>query len=509
MPITIPIIETDRQKLQKHIANASNEAYKIAKAAYGPGSGNVILGFRHGAPMLSRDGVTNLMQVRLPNEIEDDIAQVIHQASRKNNETVGDGTTAVTILQHHLLMAAQRMEAMHINPMQIAAKLKEAEQIVLAYIDTVRVDVKDPVDVATVAAGDPELGAMIADVVEQIGTDGVALIEQYEGLGIHPEVTNGFYFRKGFLDVDLINDAANNQANYENVSVLISNKAFKTEVDLGPVLQKVIAAGHKELVIIADFGQDATQVLKMMKAKGLAMITPVEPPYSVGGRSLFLDDLALRLGSTVYDGVEFDAAAHLGKADEVLIGEWSTTIMGGNDNQDAVQERIGQLKEQLKELDNPNSIHFAKDRLSRLEGKMAIIKVGGATEFERDEVKLRVQDAVCAVQSALKEGIVPGGGSTLAHVTGTEFDDAFREPFKQLVANCGLNPEAYLAKLDDKDAWLGFNLRNVTDKPVNLLEVGVVDPSLVIKAVVRNAISIVSGLITASAAIAQPEEYKE
>jgi chaperonin GroEL len=171
-----------------------------------------------------------------------------------------------------------------------------------------------------------------------------------------------------------------------------------------------------------------------------------------------------------------------------------------------VTERINSLKTQLKDEEHPQSIQFIKDRLARLTGKMAIIRVGGAIEFEREEVKLRVQDAVCAVQSAMKDGILPGGGSTLARVKGTEFDDAFKQPFKALFENAGLNPEEYIARLDDKDVWKAFNLRNITDKPVDMLEEGVIDPSLVISEVVTNAVALVRGLITASAALPDPDK---
>jgi chaperonin GroEL len=507
MSAQIPVVLTDRDVLQAKIAEASEALYQVAKSAYGPKAGNVMLGFKHGAPLLSRDGVTNIKLVRLADPVADDAAQAIKQVSEKNNQKVGDGTTAVVILTHHLLKAAQRLEGKGLNPMEIAAKLKEAEAVAHTYIDSIKKPVVDDEfleKVATISAGDPELGAMIADIMKEVGKDGGVMIEQYEGLGVHNELIDGFYFHRGYKDTDLINDPTANQSNHYNVPILISNKVMNTEVDIAPVLNAAVKAGIKELIIVGEVNHAAIETLKMTRAKGLMMAVAIDPPYVVGGRSLFLDDIAVMTGGEIYNGVDFNVEQHLGFAKEVLVTEHSTTILEGDGEADLIKKRIEDLHGQLKEAEHPTTIQFIKDRLARLTNKMAIIRVGGAIEFERDEVRLRVQDAVCAVQSAMKDGILPGGGTTLARITGTDFDDAFRQPFRQLVANAGLNQDAYLAKLEDSKVWEGFNLRNMTDKPIDMLEAGVIDPSLVISEVVTNAVAIVSGLITASAAIAHP-----
>ena len=499
---------TDRDALQDKIARASEQVYKVAKAAYGPKAGNVVLGFKHGAPLLSRDGVTNIKRIKLADPVEDDIAQVIMQASEKNNQKVGDGTTAVVILTHHLLLAARRLESKGLNPMEIAEKLREAEKVALDYIQSIKKESKDEYlqKIATVSAGDPDLGAMIADIMQEVGKDGGVMIEQYEGLGVHNELIDGFYFHKGYKDTDLINDQAANQSNHTEVPIFISNKTFNTELEIAPVLNDIVRAGHKEIIMIAEINNLALETLKMSRAKGLLLAVPVDPAYTVGGRTLFLDDIAIKTGGKVYNGVQFNVEEHLGFASEVLVTEHATTILDGDGDKTLIKERIQNLKEQLKDEEHPQSIQFIKDRLARLTGKMAIVRVGGAIEFEREEVKLRVQDSVSAVQSAMKDGILPGGGSALARVKGTEFDDAFTQPFKALFDNAGLNPETYLARLEGTDAWQGFNLRNISDKPVDMLEEGIIDPSLVISEVVTNAIALVRGLITASAALPDPDK---
>jgi chaperonin GroEL len=512
MSLQIPKLETDRNIVQRKIKEASTTLYDVAKAAYGPGSSNVILGFRHGAPLFSHDGVTNLKMVRHEDQFIDDIIQAIKTVSEQNNQKVGDGTTAVVILAHHLLMAAQKMEGLGVAQREIVAKLNQAREVALAYIDSIKKPVTMAKDesnlekVATVSAGDPEIGAMIADVMHAVGSDGGVVIESYEGLGVHPEIVNGFYFSKGYRDTALINDPTNNQSLHENVPILISSKKFSTNVDIGPILQKVHDAGIKEFVLIADITDEVGQTLLMNRGKGIIAVSVIEPPFVSGSRSLFLDDIALLVGAKVYEGNDFDPSVYLGFAKEVLITGSSTTILGGDGDEKAVKERIKVLRAQANEATHPQSIQFAKDRLARLSGKMAKIKVGGALEAERDELKLRVQDAVCAVQSAVKDGIVPGGGCTLARVSGTDFDEAFKQPFRTLMVNAGQNPDAYLAKLSPSETWTGFDLTNLTDDPQDMFDTGVIDAALVQKEVVRNATSIVVQLIMSGAQLAQPEK---
>jgi len=497
----VPLSITNRDELQAKIKDASEKIYAMAKASYGPKAGNAILGFKHGAPLLSRDGVTNIKQLRDSDPFVDDVIQAIKQASEKNNKKVGDGTTAVTILTHHLLMQAQKLEGKGYNPMEIVDMLKDAEVKAISYLEDIKKNVsnKDLDKIATVSAGDEALGGMIADIMREVGKDGGVLIEQYEGLGVHNELIDGFYFHKGYKDTDLVNDPAGNQSNHYDVAVLVSSKVFQTEVDIAPVIGQVVKAGFRELVLIGEISNAALETLILSKAKGIIHVCPIDAPFTVGGRTLFLDDIALMTGGKVYNGVDFNVDM-LGHAKEVLVTEHSTTILDGDGAKEDIESRIANLQEQLAEETHPQSIQFIKDRLARLTNKMAIIKVGGAVEFERDEVKLRVQDAVCAVQSALKDGLLPGGGTALARVNDTEFDEAFQQPFKTLVSNAGLNADKYLGKLLASEAWYGYDLRNMTEEPIAMENV--VDPSLVIKEVVTNAIAVVSGLISASAATA-------
>lgn len=508
MSLKVPIVETDRVKVQENIRKGSTILYEVARAAYGPSSSNVMLGFSHGAPLFSHDGVTNLEMVRDSDPFVDDAIQSIKTISRQNNQKVGDGTTAVVILAHHLLMAAQRMEGLGVPQKEIVNKLSQTREKALAYIDSISKPVKDGASslekVATISANDPEIGAMIADVMKEVGTDGGVVIESYEGLGVHPEVVNGFYFGQGFKDVRLINDRGNAQSLHSNVPILISSKKLATNVDGAPILESIRVKGHKELILIAEVGDEFLETIVRAASNGNMFVCVVEPPFVSGSRTLFLDDIALLTGAKIYEGVEFeDPDDLLGNAEEVLVNAGSTTVLGGLGKEKDIKKRVNMLREQVKESTHPQDIQFAKDRLARLAGKMAKIRVGGALELERDELKLRIQDSVSAVQSAVKEGIVPGGGTTLAQVTGTAFDDALKEPFNTLMNNAGFNPQAYLPKLSE---WKGFDLTKLKDEPDDMLKLGVVDATLVIKEVVRNSVSVVSALIMSGAALSFEEK---
>lgn len=500
----IPVVLTKREEVQEKIKTAANILYDVAKAAYGPGSGNVMLGFRHGPPMLSRDGVTNIKMVRSTDIHVDDAIQSIREASEKNNRKVGDGTTAATILSHDLILASQKLEGKGFKPMEIAKLLKASESKALKWIDSLSIEAteEDLVKVATISANDEGLGQMVADVLKEVGKDGGVIIESYEGLGVHNEVVEGFYFGKGYKDTALINDMQLNQSVHKDVPILMSNKVFSTQTDIQDILDSLLEVDTKDLILIGEVRGEALEMLKLIKNK--LRVIPVDPIMTAGATTIFLDDCAVMVGGKVYDGGEFDPSEYLGNAKEVIVTEHSTSILGGDKDAEEVKARIESLHEQLKESDSPLSVMFIKERLARLTGKMAIIKVGGALDFERQEVKLRVQDAVCSVQSAMKEGIVPGGGVTLARISGTDFDEAFKEPFKLLVSNVGRNPEALIAALGD-DVWSGYDLRNESDL-VNLRDAGVVDATLVIKEIVRNATSVAASLITENVMMSYPDK---
>lgn len=497
---------THTDELEARIFAGIEKTYLVAKAAYGPGAGNAILEASYGDPLISRDGVTNLEKVFLDDPIENMAARVIVQASKKNNKKVGDGTTAVVILAYHLYKEARKLIAGGYNRMMVAQMLEEDARNAVAALDIMKqpVDAKLLRHVAIVSAGDEAIGQMIADVVEAVGIDGGITVEDFAGNGIYNELVDGFYFRKGFTNINLINDPSNLESRHQNIDILITDKPLKVTTDIAPILDKFVKNGGKELVIVGDVGEEALGVLLLNRLKGIVNVTVADVPVFGAMRSLFLEDIALITGGKVLlpgaDPASFEISM-LGGAERVTINEFSTTIIGAEGVREDVELRIRELRDQLKEAESPITIEALKDRLAKLTGKIAIIRVGGATEVEQGEVKLRVQDAISAVQAAIQDGIVPGGGVALARMTHMNFYKAYEQPFKQLVDNAGDNPEPYLWKMLEKPVWYGYDLQSNTGKPVDLLKAGVIDPASVIKEVVVNATSVVSKLITASVGI--------
>lgn len=480
--------------------------YEVAKAAYGPLSGNAIIEKVYGEPLISHDGVTNIDEVYLEDPVQNMGARAIAQASRKSNKSVGDGTTAVAILAYHLFTESQKLIAAGINVRQVSQHLQNAANIAHEHIDKLTKKTTEDmlIKVATISAGDSALGAMIADIIGEVGIDGGVLVEHHDGLGVSNEIVDGFYFAKGLSHMAFATDFQNLRAMYEDVPILLTDKRLSKQTDIAPILDQIASNGVKELVIIGEVTDEALALLALNKQKGIITTTPVEPPVYGGGRTLFLDDLAVLTGGKVYSEGEFSTDM-LGAASKVVITEFNTTIVGADGDSDEVKSRIAELQDNLETAQSPITISAIKDRLAKLTGKVAIIRVGGAVELEQEETKLRVDDAVCATQAAIRGGVVPGGGVTLATVSGTHFDDAFKKPLEVLSRNAGLNPQSQLAALKKASEWCGFDLLAPIGagdwEPVDLLEAGILDPAQVLHEIVTNATSVVSKLISVSVAI--------
>lgn len=492
-----------RDDMQRLIHDGAFKVHEVAKAAYGPKAGNVAIEKNYGAPVLSRDGVTNIQEVVLEDPNENMAAQFIIGASRKSNQKVGDGTTAVAILSYHLLKESQKLSTSY-NPMQVVEFLNDAAIKGVAHVDKIKKNVRSKLlkKVAAISAGNAAIGELIADSIETVGIDGGVLVQESAMNSITNEIVDGFYFQKGFSDPFFVNDKTNLRAEYNDVAIIITEKRLSTVADVAPIAQKMVEAKLTEFVIVGDVNDEALQVLAFNMNKGLFTCTIVPPPTYGAGATLFLEDLAVVTGGTVYkvgsSGDTFDVSM-IGEAGHVSINEFSTTILNPGGDKEEVHRRIVDLRTQLKNADHPITMRAVKDRLSKLTGKIAIISVGGALEIDRGYQKLRVEDAVAAVQAAMRDGIVPGGGVTLATISGTKFDDAFKQPFLQLAENAGANPMSLLSKIGEP--WMGFNYERLTDKPVNMLKEGILDPALVTKETIINAVTVASNLITVGAGI--------
>lgn len=494
--------------VQQHIATGLEKVYKLAKGSYGPRAGISLIEQAYGAPTASRDGVTNIRKIFLEDPIENMVAEIAKQASEQNNRKVGDGTTAVVILAYHLYKEARRLLAGGYNRMEVARTLERTAASVLKQIDKLSIKVNQKLlhDVAKVSAGNEDLGNMIADVIKEVGVDGGVTIEDYKGPGIVPEIVDGFYFQAGYTNINLINDPTNLESHHTNVPILISEKRLATVVDIAPLLDKIVGRNIKDLVIIGEVDQEALSVLLLNRMKGIISTTVVDLPMFAGLRSLMMEDLAVLTGGKVYTvggTPEAFSVDMLGVAAKVEVTGYSTAIIGADGAMEDIEVRINELHEQLQTSTQPGDIEAIKERLARLTGKVAIVRVGGATEVEQQEVKLRVQDAVCATQAAIQGGVCPGGGVTLAQVVVEEpsFREAFKQPFKALCDNADLNAERLLGDLNDAKPWYGYDFGDAQPKLTNLKKRGIVDPTLVLEEVVTNATSIVSKLITVNSAI--------
>lgn len=498
--------------LKKQLISGVEKTYNVAKASYGPGAGNAIIELPYGDPLISRDGVTNVDQIFLEDPLENMAARTIVQASKKSNQKVGDGTTASVILAcvlYHSVTALGK----DVSSMEKARMIESAGAAALEALDSMTIDVKDDEtlrDVAVISAGDEALGHMIADVINEIGLDGGVTVEDFGGAGIYNEIVDGFHFRKGYTHVNLTNDPSNLESRHENVDILISEKRLGTTSDIAPILEKIVSkcGTGKELVLVGDCSEEVLSILMLNRLKGIINVTVVDVPVFGAMRSLTLEDLALVTSAKVYlpgaNAADFELSM-LGGAEKVIINEYTTTILDGDGDKKMIEARVSELRKQLKEAEATSTVEALKERIARLTGKVAVIRVGGATEVEQGEVKLRVQDAVCAVQAAIRGGIVPGGGIALYNLSkylDHKLAGVFAKPLLALADNSGYNTSEVEFKLQGtNDPWLGFNFRSGNQELVNLREDGIIDPALVIKEVVRNATSVAAKLITTEVGI--------
>lgn len=476
--------------------------YNVAKAAYGPRAGTVMYenNWPVGGSKVSRDGVTNLRKVTVKDRAVNIVVKAVLQASERNNAVVGDGTTAAAILTYHMYMAARKLVGAGYNPMDVAKMIDETATKAIDYVDSVKQELteEDLLAVANVSSGDPEIAKMLADTVKEVGNEGGVTVEEHGGLGVYAEVIDGFYIRKGFADVRLVKDGGSLASDFENVPIFLTDKIISEAREIATIIAKVKQAGYKEILILGEVIHDAMEQLVKERNSKTIIPTVAGIPATAGMKSIVLDDLAVMTGGRVFSQGEKAAdftLEYLGAAERAIVEEISTTVINGAGEPKEIKKRLDELQGQLESETHPVTTAAIKDRISRLKGKIGIVKVGAPTDLEREELRLRIDDAVCALQSARKEGTVPGGGTTLARVTGTPFDEVLQRLFIELMNNAGEKSEYKLGKLLDTEIGYGYDLKNMTDEPIDLRKAGILDPTLVIKEVVRNACSVAGVLI--------------
>ena len=462
---------------RRRVLGGAQILYDAVKTTMGPKGRNVVISKSFGAPTVTHDGVTVAKGVDIADEDDETLgykvgAELIKQAASKMNDVAGDGTTTVTVLTYHILNEANKLIAAGHNPMLLRKGLDTAAADVIKKLGTMAEDIKSNkqrvAEVATISAGDAAIGDLIADVIAKVGKDGVVTVEEGQGLDLESEVVEGFTFDRGFVSAYMVTDTARMEAIADKPAVVITDKKITSVQEFLPLLEKLAQAGKKDLVLIAeDVEGEALGALVLNKLKGVFNPIAIKAPEFGDRRKDVLNDIAILTGAQVitedsgmtFENVELDV---VGSARRIIVGKDATTIIEGAGASAAIKERISQITAQAGATTSEYERENFQKRRAALSGKVAVIKVGGATETEIEEKKFRVDDAVAAVKAALDEGIVPGGGVTLINLAaGLKTADkdesvaagrallvrALEQPFRIITGNAGLNADEWLPQV--------------------------------------------------------------
>ena len=522
---------------RRRVLGGAEILYNAVKTTMGPKGNNVVISKSYGSPTVTHDGVTVAKGVEIA-DVDDETlgykvgAELIKQAANKMNDVAGDGTTTVTVLTYHILNEANKLIAAGHSPMLLRKGLEAAALEVEKQLDGLAEDIqgnkKRVAEVGTISAGDSAIGDLIADVIEKVGKDGVVTVEEGRGLELESEVVEGFTFDRGYVSPYMVTDTARMEAVYDKPAVVITDRKISSVQEFLPLLEKLAQAGKKDLVLIAeDVEGEALGTLILNRLKGVFNTVAVKAPSFGDRRKDMLNDIAILTGAEVitedrgmtFENVDLNV---VGTARKVIVTKDETTIIEGAGSAAEVQTRIKQIATQADAASSEYDKENLEKRRAALSGKVAVIKVGGATETEIEEKKYRVDDAVAAVKAALSEGIVPGGGVTLVNLAGavsTDDDDdsvsagrgllvkALEQPFRILLTNSGLNADEWLPQVKKAKAGQGVNV-NSPSKLVDLKAAGVVDPVAVTKQAVQNATSIAGTSMTMGALVVEVPEPK-
>lgn len=512
------------------VLGGAEALYNAVKVTYGPKGRNVVIAKGYGGPTVTHDGVTVAEAVDLPENDDETLgykvgAELIKQAASKLNKVAGDGTTTVTVLTYNILKEANRLIAAGHNPMELRKGIEQAGTEIIAQLDKLSESIEGKsarvAEVATISAGDEQIGRLIADVIAKVGKDGVVTVEASQGLEMEAEVVEGFSLDKGWSSPFFVTDAGRQEAVYEKPAIVITDKKISNVSEFLPLIEKLAAAGKKDVVLIADEVEgEALSVLILNKLKGVLNTVAVKAPAFGDRRKEILQDIAMLTGATVitedqgltFENVELDV---VGSARKVIVGKDATTIIEGAGAAKDIKSRIVQIVAQADNASSEYDKEQYEKRAAALSGKVAVIKVGGATETEIDEKKFRVDDAVAATKAALAEGIVAGGGVTLVNLSASIKADgadsisagrqilksALRVPFTLITANAGLNSEALLAQVEAAKPGFGVDVNAPDGKLIDVKKAGVIDPTRVTKEAVQNAVSIASTAATMGALV--------
>jgi chaperonin GroEL len=522
---------------RRRVLGGAQILYDAVKTTMGPKGRNVVISKSYGNPTVTHDGVTVAKGVEI-DDVDDETlgykvgAELIKQAASKMNDVAGDGTTTVTVLTYHILNEANKLIAAGHNPMLLRKGLEAAAHDVIKQLDSQSEDIKGKknrvAEVATISAGDDQIGNLIADVMEKVGKDGVVTVEEGQGLAMESEVVEGFTMDRGYVSPYMVTDTARMEAVYDKPAILITDQKISSIQDFLPMLEKLAQAGKKDLVLIAeDVEGEALGTLVLNRLKGVFNTVAVKAPAFGDRRKDILQDIAILTGGDVISedtGTTFENAdlSVIGSARRVIVTKDETTIIEGSGTAAAIKSRIDQINQQADAATSEYDKENLEKRRAALSGKVAVIKVGGATETEIEEKKFRVDDAVNAVKAAMSDGIVPGGGVTFVNIATALSSDksnilkatnagrnlllnALEQPFRILLSNSGLNPDEWLPQIKKGKSGLGVDVNNPS-KLTDLKAAGIVDPTRVAKEAIQNAASIAGTSMTMGALVVEVPE---
>ncbi|NCN94955.1 chaperonin GroEL [Candidatus Wolfebacteria bacterium] len=529
--------EEARSALKKGI----DKLAEAVRMTLGPRGRAVVIEKGYGAPQVTLDGVTVAKEIELENKYENLGADFIKQAAEKTNDNVGDGTTTAVVLAHAMIDEGERLiREKGFNVIQFAEELKKTSIAVVKSLEEQKEQINDNKkikEVATLSVKDAEMGGLIAEVMEKVKKDGVVTIDDSNTIGNSYEIVEGLQFDRGYTSPYMMTDAQRMEAVLEDPYVLVTDKKISAINELLPLLEKLIQSGKKELVIIAEeIEGEALTTLILNKLRGIFSVLAVKAPGFGDRKKEMLEDIAVITGANLVSDelgkkLENVEIADLGHAHRVVSNKDNTTIVGGKGDKEKIEDRINQLKAQIKKADSDFDKDKLQERLGKLSGGVAVIKVGAPSESAQKELKQRVEDAVAATRAAMEEGIVPGGGVALFNVylvrknfekneTPTSIaaaqilKRALEAPFSAIVLNSGESPNAVIKELENKkgageeNAWLGFNALT-NQNGINLKEAGIIDPLKVVKTAFINAVSVAANYLTVGAAITELPEKKD
>ena len=504
-----------------------NKMADAVKVTLGPKGRNVVIEKKFGVPTITNDGVTIAKEVELENHFENMGAQALKEVATKTNDVAGDGTTTATVLAQAMLREGMRNVAAGANPMLLKRGMDAA---VAAAVESIREQAKEVDDrseiahVASISAADREIGETIADAIDKVGKDGVVTVEESNTFGMELEFAEGMQFDKGFLSPHLVTDPERQEAVLDEPYILLANQKISAVHDLLPVLEKVMQTNRPLLIIAEDVEGEALATLVVNKLRGTFTAVAVKAPGFGERRRNSLSDMAVLTGGQVVSeelGLKLDSLTleHLGRARRVTVTKDDTTIVEGGGDPKAVNERITQVRRLIEEATSDWDREKLQERLAKLAGGVALIRVGAATEVELKETKHRIEDAVSATKAAIEEGIVPGGGTTLVRAreavdkVGNEGDEAtgtaivrkaLEEPLRWIAQNAGLEGSLVIRGVEEEKGSIGLNA--LTGEFEDLFKAGVIDPAKVTRSALQHASSVVGMLLTTETLVAEKPE---